>query len=372
MMHVTAVELRLIRMPLREPFEISSGIVADRLILLLRIRDESGVCSWAECVAGEHPNYSYETCETAWLALSKWLVPLVLDRGFTTPGEVSAYLGAAVKGHPMARAALEMAFWNLSAVMEGRSLSKAIGGVREEVGTGISLGIQASPDALAARVERELSAGYQRIKIKIKPGKDIPFVAAAREAAGTETMLTVDANSAYSPDDVDLLRQLDGFGLEFIEQPLFEDDLTLHAELQKELRTPICLDESIVHVRAARDMIRLGSGKVVNIKPGRVGGLHESKSIHDCLGDAGIPLWCGGMLETGIGRAYNVALASLPDFTMPGDLSPSARYWEEDIVDPPWEMDNRGFLTVPAGRPGLGITVNADRVDNLTVRKETL
>ncbi len=365
--HLDAVELREIRLPLVEPFAISSGMTYERRILLLELRDADGVTSWSECVAGELPNYSPETIDTAWLALEKWLVPRLLGTPLASPQEVSAALERDTRGHGMARAALEMGSWGLAAARGELSLSALVGGTRSEIATGISLGIQESPEALVERAERALAEGYKKIKIKIKPGKDLEYLRAVRDALGPDAPLMADANNAYSLDDLDHLRELDPLNLVMIEQPLAWDDVVRHAELQKVLETPVCLDESIVDVEKARDMIRLDAGRIINIKPGRVGGFTTSKAIHDLATEADIPVWCGGMLESGIGRAYNVALASLPNFKIPGDVSPSARYWAEDVVAPEWTMD-QGMVGVPDGA-GLGVEVLQDRIDDLTVRR---
>jgi O-succinylbenzoate synthase len=369
-LHLTRVELREIRLPLVEPFRISSGVVDERRVFLLRLEDASGAATWAECVAGEQPNYSAETVDTAWWAIREWLAPRLLGRDVEGPEAVHEVLGAGVVGHPMAKAALEMGCWALAAEIARVPLATLLGGTRERVATGISLGIQASPDALAVRVAQARAEGYQRVKVKIGPGADLEYLRAARDALGPAAALTVDANSAYALSDADHLARLDDFDLAYVEQPLGQDDLVRHAELQRRLRTPICLDESITSVDRCEDMIALGSGRVVNIKPGRVGGFAVSRRIHDMCATHGVPVWCGGMLESGVGRAYNVALASLPNFAFPGDLSPSRRYWTRDIVTPEWTMDAEGWITVPRDRPGIGVEVDEGRVDELTVRVE--
>jgi O-succinylbenzoate synthase len=285
---------------------------------------------------------------------------------------VHALLDENIKGHNMAKAAVEMGCWGLAAESAGVSLSSLLGGTRDRVPTGISLGIQSEPSALVARAQAAIAAGYRKIKVKIRPTQDVEYVRAVRRALGAGIGIMADANSAYTLADADHLAQLDAFDLIMLEQPLGDDDLVRHAALQRRLKTPICLDESITSVDRAEDMIQLGSGRIVNIKPGRVGGFTVSKAIHDRCADARIPVWCGGMLESGIGRAYNVALASLPNFSLPGDLSPSARYWERDVVTPEWTMDKEGMVRVPLDRPGLGITVDRDFLDSLTVRKEEL
>ncbi len=359
--------MREIRLPLREPFRISSGEVTERRILLLELEDGDGTRAWSECVAGEHPNYSPETVDTAWFALGEWLVPRVLGVDLE-PGGVHAVLERDLRGHRMAKAALEMGVWTVEAERTARPLAALIGGVRELVPVGISLGIQPSPERLVEQALAALAAGYRKVKLKIRPGSDVAYVGAVREALGREAPLMADANNAYSLADTAALEALDGFDLVMIEQPLDHEDLLRHAVLQKRLRTPICLDESITSAARAADMIELGAGRIVNIKPGRVGGFTESRAIHDVCAAHHVPVWCGGMLESGIGRAYNVALASLPNFTIPGDLSPSARYWERDIVNPEWTMTD-GFVRVPLDRPGLGVAVDADRIDDLTVRR---
>jgi O-succinylbenzoate synthase len=272
----------------------------------------------------------------------------------------------------MAKAAVEMGCWAVAAQQAGVSLSSILGGTRDRVQTGISLGIQRTPGALADKAMAARVQGYRKIKLKIKPGADVEFVRAVREALGPGTDIMTDANSAYTLDDVRHLEKLDRFDLIMIEQPLGPEDLVRHAALQRRLRTPICLDESITDVERAEDMIALGSGRIINIKPGRVGGFTSSKRIHDLCQANSIPVWCGGMLESGIGRAHNVALASLPNFTLPGDLSPSARYWERDIVRPEWTMDAEGMVPVPRDRPGIGVEVDRDRIDDLTVRSQEL
>ena len=371
-LRLSRITLREIRMTLREPFEISSGRTTGRRILLLELEDADGATAWSECVAGERPNFSAETIDTAWLALTEWIAPRVLGAGIGHPDAVDGMLRRGFRGHPMAKAAVEMGAWALWAEREGKSLSRLLGGTRRTIATGISIGIQDSPRALVERARDSLALGYRKIKIKIRPGADIEYIGAVREALGPDAPLMADANSAYTLGHAEHLADLDAYRLLMIEQPLAQDDLRRHAQLQDRLETPICLDESIPHAAAAEDMLALGAGRIVNVKPGRVGGFTQAKAIHDLCQHHAIPVWCGGMLESGIGRACNVALASLPNFTLPGDVSPSARYWTEDVVTPEWTMDSAGMVTVPADRPGLGVTVNVDRVDDLTVRTQTL
>ena len=366
------ITLREVRLPLKEPFRISSGEVSERRICLLELMHPDGVSAWSECVAGESPNYTSETIDTAWLAITQWLSPRALNRTFQHPNEVFAVLSNGIRGHNMAKAAVEMGFWALDAKLLGIALSERLGGTRERVVTGISLGIQKTPEALVQRARLARGEGYRKIKLKIMPGSDIDFVRAVREDLGADASIMADANSAYTIEDADHLAQLDAFKLLMIEQPLGQDDLVRHATLQARLETPLCLDESITDVQRAEDMITLRSGRIINIKPGRVGGFTQSLAIHDLCQKSGIPVWCGGMLESGIGRAHNVALASLPNFTLPGDLSPSARYWERDIVTPEWTMDAEGMVRVPRDLPGIGVVVDMDRIDDLTMRREVV
>jgi o-succinylbenzoate synthase len=272
----------------------------------------------------------------------------------------------------MAKAAIEMAAWALEAEYAGVPLAKLLGGERKSIPTGVSLGLQPDAATLIEKARTSLEAGYRKVKIKIKPGRDFDYVRETREALGPDAPLMVDANNAYTLDDVAHLKQFDRFGLMMIEQPLAWDDVVQHAKLQREMQTPICLDESITSAAHARSMIELGSGRIVNIKPGRVGGFSESIAIHNVCAEHDVPVWCGGMLESGIGRAYNVALASLPNFKLPGDVSPSARYWAQDIVAPEWTMDADGMVAVPWNRPGIGVEVDRDRIESLTVRRETV
>lgn len=372
MITLKSVELREIRLKLKEPFRISSGIVEERRILLLQLTDHDGATEWSECVAGEKPNYSSETIDTAWHAIREWLAPRLLGKSLGSPEAVHDALEHNICGHNMAKAALEMGSWGLAACIQSQPLATLVGGERHEVATGISIGIQKDKDALVTRAKKAVADGYNKIKVKIQPGQDVEYVHAVRTSLPAGTHLMVDANNAYTLADADRLAALDAFDLIMIEQPLHRDDLVRHAQLQKRLRTPICLDESITDVARCEDMIALRSGRIVNIKPGRVGGFTVARRIHDVCARANIPVWCGGMLESGVGRAYNVALASLPNFSLPGDLSPSARYWEKDIVSPEWTMNAKGMVAVPRERPGIGVSVDVDRVDDITVRRETL
>ena len=371
-LRVERIVLREIRLTLKEPFRISSGLTTERRICLLELTDASGATAWSECVAGELPNYSAETIDTAWLAIREWVAPRVLGRRLDGPEAVAPVLAEDFRGHLMAKAAVEMGCWDLAARLAGQPLARLLGGTQERIPAGISIGIQADPAALVQRAKAALAEGYRKIKMKIRPGADVAYLRAVRDALGPAAPLMADANSAYTLADAAHLAELDAFGLVMLEQPLGQDDLVQHAELQRRLETPICLDECITSVDRAADMIALGSGRIVNIKPGRVGGFAASKAIHDLCLRNDIPVWCGGMLESGVGRAHNVALASLPGFTLPGDLSPSARYWARDVVEPEWTMDAGGMVRVPLEAPGLGVAVDTERVAALTVRSAEL
>ncbi len=372
MIRLDRIRLLEIHLPLKEPFQISSGVVQNRRIMLVQVIDADGAEGWGECVAGEYPNYHPETVDTAWLAIRQWLAPKLFERSFDHPMEIYPWLQRDIRGHHMAKAAVEMAVWELAARKAGQSLSRYLGGTRDKVAVGISIGIQPTPDALVEKVREAMAAGYRKAKIKIKPGADVAYVRAVRETLGPDVPIMVDANNAYTLDDADVLRTLDQFHLMMIEQPLAWDDLLQHAKLQQTLQTPICLDESITGVERAHDMIELQAGRIINIKPGRVGGFTSSKQIHDLCQQNNIPVWCGGMLESGVGRAHNVALASLANFTLPGDISPSSRYWQRDIVVPEWQMDAEGMISVPVDKPGMGVELDMDYLDHLTVRQDEL
>jgi o-succinylbenzoate synthase len=367
-MKIDAVELRVLKMRLLKPFRTSFGVQQDRFPLLVRLEIE-GRSHWGECVAGEGPWYSSETVETAWQILKAYLVPAVLGRDLAGP-EALETLFAPVRGHRMAKACIEMAFTAALAEHARKPLAVFLGGIKDRVETGVSIGIQATVDELLEAVGTHLSQGYRRIKVKIEPGWDVAAIAAIRERY-PEITLMADANSAYELDDAAHLAQLDRFGLLMLEQPLAAGDLVDHAALQRQLRTPICLDESIEDARDARQALQIGACRVINIKPGRVGGFAESRRVHDIATNAGVPVWCGGMLETGIGRACNIALATLPSFRLPGDISASDRYWAEDIVEPPFVLQRGGTISVPT-RWGLGVRVKVDLVERLTVRREMI
>ena len=367
-MLVQGITLREISMKLVEPFETSMDRTETRRIILVEA-NVNGITGWGECVAAESPFYSPEYVDTAWPVLRDFLWPLVKGKQFNAAAEVWGLL-AEVRGHSMAKGALEAAIWDAEAKQKGVPLAKLLGGTREEIACGVSIGIKDSLDELVAAVKKELAAGYQRIKIKIKPGKDLEPVRRLRQEF-PRIKLMVDANSAYTLEDWPLLKQLEGFWLMMIEQPLGWDDLYSHAELQKKFDTPICLDECIHTEEQARAAIELGACKIINIKLGRVGGFTVARRIHDLCQRRGIPVWCGGMLEAGIGRAHNMALSTLENFTLPGDVSASKRYWAEDIITPEITVSAQGTIRVPAV-PGIGFEPRLDLIEKLTVRKERL
>jgi O-succinylbenzoate synthase len=365
---IERLELRVVRLPLVRFFETSFGRVYDRTFMLVRL-EGGGATAWGECVADDHPYYSSETVETAWHVIVDFLAPLVLGVEFAHPRDVFPALRR-VRGHHMAKAALEMAAWDLFATQESRPLWELLGGVRTRIAAGVSIGIQDSLGQLTDRVAAELADGYQRIKIKVKPGWDIDAVAAIRARFGAIPLM-VDANAAYALEDADHLAAFDEFGLMMIEQPLDYDDIRDHAALQRRLRTPVCLDESIHSVMRGRDAIDAGACRIINIKPGRVGGHAESIRLHDLCASHEIPVWHGGMLESGIGRAHNLHLSSLPNFSLPGDVAASRRYYEPDLIDPPIEVAADGTIPVPGG-PGIGVHVDEDRIGRATLRRVVL
>jgi len=366
-MKLEAITLREIQMPLVHFFETSFGRVYSRRILLLTAHCE-GIDGWSECVAGEDPFYSSEWTETAWPVIQHYLAPGVLGRSLTSARESVAWM-AKVRGHQMAKAAVENALWDAEAQQKQQPLWKLLGGARREIQCGVSIGIQDSVEQLLQKIETELASGYRRIKVKVKPGWDLKVLERIR-SRWSEILLSCDANSAYTMDQVEHLREFDQFNLLMIEQPLWNDDVYYHARLQRELRTAICLDESIRHVRDAAAAIETGACRIINIKVGRVGGFSEAKRIHDLCQANNIPVWCGGMLESGIGRAHNVALSTLQNFRLPGDVSASKRYWKEDIVEPEVEVSSQGTIAI-GDTPGTGYRVREDLIEKLTVRKET-
>jgi len=366
-MKVEAITLREIRMPLVHPFETSGWRTTERRILLATAHCE-GVAGWGECTAGEHPFYSEESTDTAWHVLIHYLAPALLGKQLGSAGDCGTLLSQ-VKGHRMAKAALENALWDAEARQKNIPLWKLVGGSRRQIECGVSIGIQETVERLMEKIAAELAAGYRRIKLKVKPGWDVKVLEAAR-ARWPEILLSCDANTAYTLDDTEHLKSFDRFRLLMIEQPLWADDFYLHARLQKQLATPLCLDEAIHHARDAEAALDLGACRIVNIKLGRVGGFREARRVHDLCQARGVPVWCGGMLEAGIGRAHNIALSTLENFRLPGDVSASKRYWTEDIVEPEVEVTPQGLIEVP-DRPGMGYAVRESRLDRLTVRKES-
>ena len=364
-MKIDGLELRLLKLPLVHFFETSFGRIDDKHFIIVRVESD-GVSGYGECVAEKDPYYSSETNDTVWHIIAEFIAPRLLGADFEHPRDVFAALKA-IRGHNMAKAAVEMAMWDLFARQRGEPLARVLGGTRDRIASGVSVGIQPSLDALVAKVEGELAAGYRRIKIKIKPGWDVRPVERLRERFGAIPMM-VDANAAYQPDDAAHLVALDAFGLMMIEQPLDYDDVAEHGALQRRLKTPICLDESIKTVGIAREAIAAGACRIINIKPGRVGGFAESIRLHDLCAANGIPVWHGGMLESGIGRAANIHLTTLPNFSLPGDVAASRRYFDPDLIEPPIEVAADGTIGVPTG-PGLGVTIREDRVDNATMKK---
>ncbi len=364
-MPIDRIELRELSMPLTAPFETSFGVETDRHCIIVRV-EADGLTGWGECPVEAGFGYSYETTTTAWHALKDFLIPHLLGK----PVDVShaVEVGELLRGHNMARHGLEAALWDITAQSRNISLSEALGGLRDRVAVGVSIGIQASADVLIKKIEDYLAQGYGRIKIKIKPGYDLEIVKRVRTKF-PKILLQVDANSAYRLPDLPLFEAMDDYKLLLIEQPFGWDDIYEHSKLQPSLDTPICLDESIHSLGHALMAIELGACKIINIKPARVGGFTESRRIHNLCQSRKIPVWCGGMLETGIGRAGNVALASLPNFTLPGDISASNRYYLEDVADPPFLLNPDSTLSVPTV-PGLGVTINIKNLDKYTIRKE--
>ena len=367
-MKIDSVTLREIHMPLVHFFETSFGRVYSRRILLVSV-EADGVRGWGECVAGEDPYYSPEWTETAWPTIKHYLAPLLLQ-GELSAGRDCAARFARVRGHRMSKAALENAVWDAEARQKQMPLWKLLGGTRREIACGVSIGIQDSPEQLLEKIETELAAGYRRIKIKVKPGWDLNVLEKIR-SRWADIVLSVDANSAYTLDEVEHLRKFDAFHLLMIEQPLWNDEIYLHARLQKAIQTAICLDESIVNARDADFAVEIGACRILNIKVGRVGGFSEAKKIHDVALRHNVPVWCGGMLESGVGRAHNIALSTLENFRLPGDVSASKRYWKEDIVDPEVTVSADGTIEAP-GAPGRGFQLNTDFIERLTARKLTL
>jgi o-succinylbenzoate synthase len=367
-MRIDGILLRELHLPLVRPFETSFGVTRNRRILLAEVRSE-GLVGWGECTAGEHPHFSGESTDTAWQVIVNDLGPMLASAKVENGGECPRIFSV-VRGNPMAKAALENAIWDIEAQREGISLSQLIGGVRDRIACGVSLGIQKSIPELLDIIDREVAAGYQRIKLKCKPGWDVEVFEKVRNQ-WPDIMLSCDANSAYKLRDADHLVTFDAFDLLMVEQPLWHDDFYYHSMLQKRMNTPICLDESIRNRRDALAAIEMESCKIINIKLGRVGGFSEAIAVHNAAQERGIPVWCGGMLESGVGRSHNIALSTLENFRLPGDVSASARYWHEDIIEPEVTVTAEGEIMI-SDAPGRGYDVRTDLVEKLTVRKEEI
>ncbi len=369
-MKIESITLREIHMPLVHFFETSFGRTTERRILLLTVHAD-GLEGWGECVAGEDPFYSEESVDTAWYAVEKYLAPAFLGKAVVKGSEAPALMAQTrLRGHRMAKGALENALWDAEAQARQTPLWKLLGGSQAQIPCGVSIGIQNSHEQLLEKIETELAAGYRRIKVKCKPGWDLEIFGKIRDR-WPNILLSCDANSAYTLAQTDHLKKFDRFNLLMIEQPLWHDDFYFHAQLQQQLKTSICLDEAIRNARDAQAAMELGACRIINIKVGRVGGFSEAVAVHDAAQKNGIPVWCGGMLETGIGRAHNIALSTLPNFTLPGDVSASKRYWKEDIIEPAVEVSPQGLIAVPQ-TAGRGFEIKADLIEKLTVRKQTL
>src|SRR2546428_578764 len=366
-MKIERIELREIQLPLVAPFETSFGRTTSRRIILVKVFSE-GLAGWGECTVGEHPFYNHESTESCWMIIRDYVAPTLLGREIESPEEVPQLTGR-IRGNKMARGAVECAIWDLEARRQGKPLWRLLGGTQEDINCGVSIGLEDSDAAMLKKVEKEVAAGYQRIKIKIKPGRDYEMIKAIRKEF-PEKLMSVDANSAYTLADSGLLGRLDEFNLLMIEQPLAYDDIIDHAELQPQLMTAICLDESILSLDDARKALKLGACRIINVKLGRVSGHTEARKIQAYCHKRNIPVWCGGMLEAGIGRAHNIAMSTLPGFTLPGDVSASSRYWNEDIIEPEVEVTPKGTIPV-ANDPGLGYVIKRDLVERLSVRSRS-
>jgi o-succinylbenzoate synthase len=365
-MTIEMLVLREIRMRLKAPFETSFGVMQDRRILLVEAVVDR-VSGWGEVTTMESPCYNAETTDTAWHIISDFIAPRLIGADLHNATDVAGLL-TSIRGQQMAKAGVENAVWDAEAQLRGVPLHRLLNGKLNEIACGVSLGIRATPEALIKKVEEELQSGYQRIKLKIKPGKDLTFVAAVRKEF-PQIRLSVDANSAYDLKDTEHLRKLDDFNLLMIEQPLQWDDIHSHAKLQSEIRTAICLDECIQNATHALTAIELGACRIINIKLGRVGGYTSARRVHEICQQHSVPVWCGGMLESGVGRAHNIAMSTLPDFTLPGDVSASQRYWHEDIIEPEVQVSSAGTIRVPTS-PGMGYAVKRDLVNRLTIRSK--
>jgi O-succinylbenzoate synthase len=367
LLRITGAELRLCKIPLIEPFETSLGRETDKEVIILQLKSDSWV-GYGECVAGSLPRYSYETVKTAWHILKDFIIPQVLEREIKDPESFHSLLGH-IRGHQMAKACAEMSFWDLFAKSKGVPLSRQIGGRKKKIKSGVSIGIQENISALLNIIEKHLKEGYPRIKIKIKSGWDLEVVEKVRKKF-PHIRLMVDANGTYTLDDLLVFKKLDSYNLMMIEQPLSHEDLVEHSILQEEIKTPICLDESIKSYHHAEEALDFNSCRVINIKPGRVGGIYISKKISELCRDRGVPVWCGGMLETGIGRAHNVHLASLPAFTLPNDISENKRYYQNDLTKTLFTLNRDGTITIPK-KPGIGVEVDEKRLEEVTKKKLT-
>ena len=369
-MHIHQVELRELRMRLVHPFETSFGSTLERRIVIVKVVDRSAReenFGFGEVTAGEGPHYSHETYQTAWHILSDYIIPQMVGKDIETAAGFASIVPK-IRGHRMALAGLETALWDLEARSKNQPLWKLLGGSRVAIDCGVSIGIQATVDALLARIQTEIDAGYRRIKIKIRPGWDLEVIQEVRRCF-PKILLMADANSAYSLSDMELFRKLDQYDLMMIEQPLHDEDMIDHAELQRGIRTPICLDESIHSADDARKAIQIGACRIINIKLGRVGGHQAAKAVHEVCRDSGIPVWCGGMLESGIGRAHNIAMSSLENFTLPGDVTASKRYWERDVIEPEVVVGPDGRIT-QSNNAGLGYHVNESLLSEFTFRTQ--
>ena len=369
-LNLKTLELVEIGLPLKAPFETSFGTTHERRILIVRVTDADGAVGYGECTAPEAPFYNHESIETAWIVIVKFIVPMIANAKVHCASDISRSL-AAIRGNRMAIGGVEAAIWDLEAKTAGQPLWRHLGGTRSEINCGVSIGLQSSVEVLLEKVRHEVASGYQRIKLKIKPGQDIELVKAVRHEF-PEILLSVDANSAYRLDrDVELLKKLDEYDLLMIEQPLAAGDLLDHSKLQRQISTAICLDESITCLADAKHAIELGACQIINIKLGRVGGHTEAKAIQEYAMQHDIPVWCGGMLESGVGRAHNIAMSTLPGFTLPGDVSASARYWHEDIIDPPVIVGKDGTITL-SEVAGIGYSINEERMHSLKTRYENV
>ena len=369
-LNLQRLELREIKLPLKAPFETSFGTAFERRILIVRVFDRDGAIGYGECTAPETPFFNHETVDTAWSLIANVIAPMLAAANVSSAADVSGSFKA-IQGNRMAIGAVETAIWDLEAKKANSPLWQYLGGTREKINCGVSIGLQKTPEILLEKVTEEIESGYQRIKLKIKPGQDIELVRKIRSHF-PDILLSVDANSAYEFErDLKLFEELDDFNLLMIEQPLAAGDLVDHAKLQKRLKTPICMDESITRLRDARHALELDGCRIINIKLGRVGGHSEARAIQDFAAKKSIPVWCGGMLESGIGRAHNIAMSTLSGFTLPGDVSASARYWEEDIIEPPVVVCPKGTITPPE-KSGIGFEVKENLIETLAVKRESL